>query len=60
MLICWGMRDFCSNDRFLADWVRRFPGAEVHRFREAGHYVVEDAAAEIMPIVRHFLNAERG
>jgi len=55
MLVLWGMRDFCFNERFLAGWIERFPQAEVHRFAAAGHYVVEDAAEEIIAHVRRFL-----
>ncbi len=32
-----------------------FPAAEVHRFPDAGHYVLEDAGEEILPLVRDFL-----
>jgi haloalkane dehalogenase len=55
MLICWGGRDFVFNDAFLAEWRRRFPDAEVHHFADAGHFVLEDAGAEIIPLVRDFL-----
>lgn len=55
MLICWGMRDFLFDHHFLDEWVRRFPAAEVHRFEDAGHYVLEDAGDEIHPVVREFL-----
>ena len=34
---------------------RRFPEAEVHRFSDAGHYVLEDAGAQIIPLVQQFL-----
>ena len=57
MLICWGMRDFVFDEHFLAEWERRFPSAEVHRFADAGHYVLEDAGDEIAAIVRQFLRA---
>jgi cis-3-alkyl-4-acyloxetan-2-one decarboxylase len=57
MLICWGMRDFVFDRHFLDEWVRRFPEAEVHRFEDAGHYVLEDAAEEIVPLVEKFLEA---
>ena len=56
MILLWGMRDFCFDERFLAGWIERFPEAEVHRFPDAGHYVVEDAGDEIVPLVRAFLN----
>jgi cis-3-alkyl-4-acyloxetan-2-one decarboxylase len=57
VLICWGERDFVFNSHFLDEWIRRFPSAEVHRFPDAGHYVLEDAADQIVPIVRSFLAA---
>lgn len=55
MLICWGERDFVFDGHFLEEWIRRFPRAEVHRFADAGHYVLEDASEEIVPLVREFL-----
>jgi haloalkane dehalogenase len=57
MLICWGMRDFVFDQHFLAEWQRRFPAAEVHPFEDAGHYVLEDAADEIIPLIQRFLPA---
>ncbi len=55
MLVCWGERDFVFDGPFLAEWERRFPDAEVHRFPDAGHYVLEDAADAILPLVGKFL-----
>jgi haloalkane dehalogenase len=55
MLICWGEKDFVFDGHFLAEWVRRFPEAEVHRFQDSGHYVLEDAGDRIIPLVRDFL-----
>ncbi len=55
MLLCWGMRDFVFDHHFLAEWERRFPKAEVHRFEDAGHYVLEDAGEEIVPLVGQFV-----
>jgi haloalkane dehalogenase len=55
MLICWGERDFVFDKDFLAEWQRRFPGAEVHTFAEAGHYVLEDAPDKIIKLVSKFL-----
>lgn len=55
MIIFWGMRDFCFHEGFLDGWTRRFPDAEVHRFADAGHYVVEDAHERILPLLRAFL-----
>ena len=55
-LICWGDRDFVFDKHFLAEWQRRLPAAEVHRFADAGHYVLEDAGEEIIPLVKNFLD----
>jgi haloalkane dehalogenase len=55
MLLCWGGRDFVFDSDFLDEWRRRFPAAEVYRFPDAGHLVLEDAGAEIVPLVRDFL-----
>jgi pimeloyl-ACP methyl ester carboxylesterase len=54
MLICWGERDFVFDGSFLAEWQRRFPSAEVHRFPDAGHFVLEDAGPAILPLLREF------
>jgi cis-3-alkyl-4-acyloxetan-2-one decarboxylase len=56
MLIGWGMKDFCFTERFLEGWIDRFPEAEVHRFPHAGHYVLEDAADQLLPLTRAFLS----
>ena len=55
MLIAWGLKDFVFDHHFLAEWVRRFPGAEVHRFKDCGHYILEDARDEVIPLVESFL-----
>ncbi|UCF39019.1 MAG: alpha/beta fold hydrolase [Acidobacteriota bacterium] len=55
MLICWGDRDFVFDGDFRDEWVRRFPDAELHRFSNAGHYVLEDVYEEILPLVEAFL-----
>ena len=55
MLICWGGKDFCFNDSFLAEWQRRFPDAEVHRYADAGHSVLEDARDAVVGQIEDFL-----
>ena len=40
----WGMKDFVFDGDFLARLEQRLPHAEVHRFPDAGHYVLEDVA----------------
>lgn len=56
MLIAWGDRDFVFDEHFLHEWIRRFPQAEVHRYPDCGHYILEDAGDEIVPLIRKFLD----
>src|SRR5690606_34808747 len=41
-LLLWGARDPVFTDRYLDDLLDRLPGADVHRFPDAGHLVAED------------------
>lgn len=58
-LVVWGGRDFCFNDYFLQRWREIFPQATVHRFDDAGHYVLEDAADEVVPLIAKFFATAR-
>ena len=53
-LILWGEKDFVFDHHFLREWQHYLPGAEVHRFPDAGHYLLEDAGAEILPLIHDF------
>jgi pimeloyl-ACP methyl ester carboxylesterase len=54
-LILWGGQDFCFNDHFLARWREIFPQASVHRYADAGHYVLEDAGDDARRRICDFL-----
>jgi haloalkane dehalogenase len=54
-LICWGTHDFVFDEHFLAEWQRRLPSAEIHRFADAGHYLLEDASEPIIDRIEEFL-----
>ncbi|GHF53660.1 alpha/beta fold hydrolase [Streptomyces morookaense] len=56
MLVGWGMRDPVLRPPLADVWQQRFPHAHVLRFPDAGHYVLEDARAELVPAIRHFLD----
>ena len=53
-LILWGDRDFVFDHHFLRAWQNFLPAAEVHHFPNAGHYVLEDAGTEILPLISDF------
>ena len=54
-MIVWGGRDFCFNDHFLGRWRAILPTAAVHHLADAGHYVLDDARDEVVPLIRTFL-----
>lgn len=56
MLICWGLRDFIFDHHFLKEWETRFPNAALHRFEDVGHYILEDAPEEVIPLIQQFLH----
>ena len=56
MTICWGEKDFVFDRHFLDGWKKRFPNAKIHSFPDCGHYILEDAAGEVIPIIKEFLN----
>ena len=56
-LIVWGGKDFCFHDWYFAEWRRRLPQAEAHYLADAGHYVLADAAVEVVPKIAGFLGS---
>jgi haloalkane dehalogenase len=56
VLICWGEQDFCFTVTFLKTWRQYFPNAKIHRFPDAGHYLLETAGDRIIPLVADFMN----
>ncbi len=57
LLIGWGDKDFVFDEHFLRDWLSLFPNAELHRFPDCGHYILEDASDELVPLIRTFLDS---
>lgn len=57
MLIGWGLKDFVFDSHFLAEWERRFPKAEVHRYASSGHYILEDEKGSLIPLIASFIRA---
>ncbi len=54
-LIAWGARDFVFDDRFLRKWLEFYPDAEVHRFADCGHYILEDGGPGLIDTIRAFI-----
>lgn len=55
--IIWGMRDWCFDRHFLAEWRRRVPHAEVIELADAGHWLLEDAPEAVTSAIVAFLTA---
>lgn len=55
--IGWGLRDFVFDRHFLDGFTSALPNADVHAFEDAGHYVLEDKHAALVPAIRAFLDA---
>ena len=54
-LIGWGEQDFIFDTHFLAEWKSHLPKATVMSWPEYGHYILEDAADELIPAIGRFV-----
>jgi cis-3-alkyl-4-acyloxetan-2-one decarboxylase len=54
--IGWGLQDFVFDQDFLAHFVKDLPNATQKIYGDAGHYVLEDKHAELVPAIRQFLD----
>jgi cis-3-alkyl-4-acyloxetan-2-one decarboxylase len=57
MLILWGMHDFVFDSDYLKEWQHRFPQAQIRRYPEAGHYLLEDEPEIILTEILNFLKS---
>jgi haloalkane dehalogenase len=53
--LIWGMRDWCFRPDCLERFATFWPAAEIHRFADVGHWVLEDAPEEAAKIVQNFV-----
>ena len=56
VMIEWGGADFCFTRRFYNRWLEIYPQSVAHYLADAGHYVLEDAADELIPKIRTFFS----
>jgi len=54
-MIAWGEKDFVFDAPFLNKWLEYFPEAEVHRFPDCGHYILEDGGPELIDTIVNFI-----
>lgn len=54
-VLIWGEKDWCFTPAMRARWQGLLPNAEVHRFDDASHYVLEDAPRRTVAAMEDFL-----
>jgi len=54
-LIAWGEKDFVFDAPFLNTWLDTYPEAEIHRFPDCGHYILEDGGQELIDMITNFI-----
>ncbi len=55
ILLPWGLKDFVFDAAFLERFIEAWPHAEVERYPDCGHYLMEDAGATVVERISRFL-----
>ena len=50
------MKDWCFTPKCLRKFQQHFPAADTLEIADAGHYVLEDAAEQVITRVQQFLD----
>ncbi|MCP4325255.1 MAG: alpha/beta fold hydrolase [Psychromonas sp.] len=58
-IICWGLQDFVFDKHFLDVWKEKMPHAQVNEFPDCGHYILEDASDDVIPLIEQFMEANK-
>lgn len=58
LLLVWGLKDVAFGAPYLKRWRTAFPHAEVHTLDHVGHFVPDEAGAEVVPRLRDFLQKD--
>ncbi len=54
-LLMWGMKDWCFTPACLDKFLEYWPDAQVHRWSDTGHWVVEDAHEVVQLVMQRWL-----
>ncbi len=54
-LIAWGEKDFVFDHTFLNRWLEYYPEAELHRYPNCGHYILEDGGPSLVDTISKFI-----
>ena len=55
VLIIWGMKDAFITEKHLLWMQEQFPIAEVVKYEDAGHFVLEEKSVVAGPVIEAFL-----
>ena len=55
ILLPWGLKDFVFDAAFLERFIEAWPNAEVERYPDCGHYLIEDGGAAVVERISRFL-----
>lgn len=55
--LLWGMQDWCFRPQCLAMFRTIWPAAQTREYRNAGHYVMEDAREQVIGAVQEILES---
>lgn len=56
--LIWGMKDWCFRPECLDRFESHWPNADVTKFENGGHYIVEDEPEKVVSLVREFLESQ--
>jgi pimeloyl-ACP methyl ester carboxylesterase len=54
-LIAWGEKDFVFDKTFLKRWLEYYPDAQINRYPDCGHYILEDGGPALIDIIKNFI-----
>lgn len=54
-LIAWGEKDFVFDKTFLKRWLEYYPDAQINRYPDCGHYILEDGGPALIDTIRNFI-----
>ena len=58
-LLMWGLQDPAFGISALPRWQDALPGAEVEEYADAGHFVLEELGADVVPRLTSFMRRSR-
>lgn len=58
-LLIWGIQDWCFDVDCLERFVRAWPDAHVVKFKDAGHWIVEEKSGPVARLIAQFASTDQ-